>query len=162
MTTYTAERLQDSLLDSRERFLVAIEMLPDEALLQANVIMSASIVDLMEALIAAEAELVTGLMQIDQGKKPENLLKMVKRPFTIPTTTENGRDLDTVFDDFLRVRRQLETWIEEFSNKTLNDPKRYAWLNGKTLGLVIARMSYENEAKYTPFVERFAHAYDHN
>lgn len=158
MTTYTTETIQDALMESRERFLVAIEELPDEALIEAGVIGKASIADLMAAMTMAEAELVTGLMRVDQGKTPTKLLDTLKRPFTIPPATD--RDLDPIFDDFLRVRRQLETWIEEFSNKNLNDPQKYGWLNGKTLGLIIARMSYENENKYVPFVERFAHTYD--
>ncbi len=158
MTTYSTETIQDALLESRERFLIAIETLPDEALIEAGVVGQASIADLMAAMTTAEAELVTGLMQIDQGKKPTKLLDSLKRPFTIRPAVD--RDLDPIFDDFLRVRRQLETWVEEFSNKALNDPKKYKWLNGKTLGLIIARLSYENENKYVPFVERFAHAYD--
>ena len=160
MTTYRTETIQDALLESRERFLIAIEVLPDEELVKAGVIGQASVADLMAAMTTAEAELVTGLMQIDQGKKPAKLLDTLKRPFSI--TPAVARDLDPIFDDFLRVRRQLETWVEEFSNKTLNDSKRYKWSNGKTLGLIIARLSYENENKYVPFVERFAHAYDHS
>jgi len=160
MTTYRTETIQDALLESRERFLIAIEVLPDEELVKAGVIGQASVADLMAAMTTAEAELVTGLMQIDQGKKPAKLLDTLKRPFSIPPAVD--RDLDPIFDDFLRVRRQLETWVEEFSNKALNDSKKYGWLNGKTLGLIIARLSYENENKYVPFVERFAHAYDHS
>lgn len=160
MTTYSTETIQDALLESRERFLIAIEELPDEALIEAGAIWQASIADLMAAMTTAEAELVTGLMRIDQGKKPAKLLDTLKRPFIIPPAVD--RDLDPIFDDFLRVRRQLETWIEEFSNKALNDPQKYTWLNGKPLGLIIARMSYENENKYVPFVERFAHNYDHS
>jgi len=154
MSTYTAENIQENLIHSRERFLIAIEALSDEELVQAGVVGQISIADLMAAMTAAEAELVTGLMRIDQGKKPTKLLETLKRPFTIPPAVD--RDLDPIFDDFLRVRRQLETWIEEFSNKALNDPKKYSWLNGRTLGLTIARMSYENENRYAPFVERFA------
>ena len=159
MTTYSTETIQDALLESRERFLIAIEPLPDEELVKAGVIGQSSIADLMAAMTTAEAELVTGLMRLDQGKKPTKLLDTLKRPFSISPAVD--RDLDPIFDDFLRVRRQLETWIEEFSNKAINDPKRYKWFNGKTLGLIIARLSYENENKYVPFVERFAHAYDH-
>ena len=74
MTTYRIETIQDALLESRERFLIAIETLPDEGLVKAGLIGQVSIADLMVAMTTAEAELVTGLMQIDQGKKPMKLL----------------------------------------------------------------------------------------
>jgi hypothetical protein len=153
------EELLDHLDQSRERLLMAIEPLPDEALLEANAVGRLSIADVLALLAAWEAELVTGLMQINQGKKPAKLLAALAQPeaYEAERYRENqGRDLDRIFDDFQGVRVQLEEWLEEFSERDLADPKRYPWLGGKSLARLIKDMTAGREATYTPQCDTFA------
>ena len=70
----TIEKLLDALDSSRERLLVALDALPDEALLAPNTVGHWSVADLLVQQTAWESELVTGLMRISQGKKPVRLL----------------------------------------------------------------------------------------
>ena len=66
-----------------------------------------------------------------------------------------GRELDRIFDDLQRARTHLERWIGQFHYKELIDSKLYKWSKGKALWQLIARCSYENEARYLPALTRF-------
>lgn len=151
----------DDLLDrldaSRERLLVAIEPLPDEALLQKGAAGSWSIVDVLINLTAWEAELVTGIMRLDQQKRPERLLAALAAPeaYDAARFTENqDRDLDQIFDDLQLVRVQTEDWLAGFSDRALNEKRKR--LDGRSLADVIAASTYEREQRLLPAIEAFA------
>ena len=153
--------LVDKLDQSRERLLVAIEPLSDEALLAANALGKWSIADLLVNLTAWESELVTGLLHIDQGKKPARLLAALAdaEAYSQKRFLENqGRDLDRIFDDLPQVRLQLEEWLEMFSEKQLTNKKQYAYFQGKALAEIIAQTTFQRERRYLPLVEAFARA----
>ena len=149
------EQLLDQLDQSREKLLMAIELLPDEALLQADVIDNWSIADLLVVLSAWESETVTALMQIKKGKKPAKLLVALANPvaYNAQFTPNAKRNLDQVFDDFQRVRTQLEAWLESFSEKEL---LRRKWLQGQALVDIIKAATTENETQYIPTLTTFA------
>jgi hypothetical protein len=162
MNTSKLETLLDNLDSSRERLLVALELLPDEALLVKNAVGDWSVADLLAILTAWEAELVTGLMRLAQGKKPERLLRALANPqaYNAQVYDENqGRDLDQIFDDFQRVRVQVEEWLEHFSEGDLTNPKRYASLRGRALSEIVARATFAHEASYLEQLGAFSQAW---
>lgn len=153
------ESLLDNLDRSREQLLVALENLPDEALLTPNVVGDMSIADCLALQTAWEAELVTGYMRLDQGQKPENLLQALGHPadYNRERLIENReRDLDAIFDDFQHVRLQIEEWLEVFSEKDFMSPRRFTWFLGRSLAQITALLTYEREADYIPAIEAFA------
>ena len=155
----TKEQLLDALDDSRESLLVAIEPLPDEALLEKQAVGEWSVSDVLINLTAWEAELVTGLMRTRQNKRPERLVEALKDPnnYDERRFAENqDRDLDQVFIDLQQVRVQVEEWILEFSERELNNPHRYHWLKGKALKEMIAGTTFEREKKIVPHLQLFA------
>ena len=157
------EQLLDALDNGREQLLIALEPLPDEALLAPGAVGEWSLADLLAVLTAWEAEMVTALLKLDQGKKPERLLTALARPdeFNRQRVAETrGRPLDRVFDDLMKVRLQLEEWLETFSDRQLADKKRYKWFNGRSLAQIVAQTSYENEARYLPAVQKFARSWE--
>jgi hypothetical protein len=157
------ERLLDELDASRERLLVAIEALPDEALVRPGAAAGWSVADVLVNLTLWESELVTALMQIDQGKRPGGLLAALADPaaYNQARFTEfKGRELDAVFDDWMKVRLELEEWLEMLPDQDLTDKKRYSWLNGRTLANLIAQTTYENERRYLPEIEGFAQSWE--
>jgi len=157
------EQLLDALDNGREQLLIALEPLPDEALLAPGAVGEWSLADLLAVLTAWEAEMVTALLKLDQGKKPERLLAALARPdeFNRQRVAETrGRPLDRVFDDLMKVRLQLEEWLETFSDRQLADKKRYKWFNGRSLAQIVAQTSYENEARYLPAVQKFARSWE--
>ncbi len=163
MTKYRLEELLDQLDSSRERLLVAIEPLPDQALLFKGAVNSWTIADVLANLTAWEAEMVTGMLRVDQNKRPDNLLKALKDPqhYDQQRYAENrGRDLDQIFADFQLVRVKLEEWLQQFSEHVLNNRKRFHWFNGHSLAEIIAATTFKREARFLPDIERFAHAWE--
>lgn len=153
------EQLLDQLDATREQLLVAIAELPDEALLQPNAIGRFSISDVLVNITAWEAELITGMMRLDQGKKPGTLIAALsnRKDYNKRRFEENkGRDLDRVFDDLQKVRAELEGWLEIFSEKDFTNPKRYKWFRGKSLKHIIEEVTFNNEKKYVPLMTSFS------
>jgi hypothetical protein len=153
------EQLLDNLDNVRERLLVALDALPDDALLAPNRVGSWSVADFLVQQTAWESELVTGLMRISQGKKPTRLLdalKNVEEYGRLRYEENKGRDLDRIFDDLPQVRIQLEEWLEEFSEKQLTKKGHFPWLKNRSLAQLIAQISYEQELRYLPQVEAVA------
>lgn len=153
-----AMTLQEQLEDVRIRLLEAIAPLPDEALLRSGVVGEWSVADVLAHFVNWEAELVTGLLRIDQGKKPARLLQALadRDAYNDARFQEmKGRDLDRIFDDLQGVRVQLEEWLEEFSDAALEDPDRYPWLEGP-LWELIAEVTFEHEAQHIPALEDYS------
>ena len=158
----TLDNILDNLDNHREQLLVAIEMLPDEALVEEAAIGRFSIADILAIQAVWEAELVTGFMHIDQGKKPEGLLKALADPKTynkMRYLENKERSLDSIFDDYQLVRVQVEQWLEAFSEKDLNDPKRYKFFQGKPLVKIIGEVTWEREVKYASPFSAFAQSW---
>ncbi len=154
--TEMVEKLLDELDSVRERLLVAIDELPDEALLAPNTIGNWSVADLLVQQTAWESELVTGLKQVSEGQKPARLLAALanREEYGRLRYEENqGRDLDRIFDDLPQVRMQVEEWLEEFTEKQLSQKGLYPWLSGQSLAQLIARVTYEQELRTLPLVE---------
>ncbi|PIE80755.1 MAG: hypothetical protein CSA11_06800 [Chloroflexi bacterium] len=155
----TVDTILDKLDDTREQLLIAIEMLPDEALLEENAIGRFSLADVLAIQAAWEAELVTGLMHLDQGKQPERLLAALADPQTYHQQRyiENkDRSLDSIFNNYQQVRVQVEEWLEEFSEKALNDPQHYPFFKGKSLVKIMGEVTWEQEAQYVSPFSAFA------
>jgi uncharacterized damage-inducible protein DinB len=143
----------------REELLVAIEPLPDEALLQPGVMGDWTMADILAHLVAWESEMVTALLRIDQGKTPQRLVDAFADVdgYNARRYQENkGRDLDRIFEDLIGVRVQLEDWLAEFSDKQLNDAKRYSWSRGLPLWHIIAENSFRHEAEHLPAIQAYA------
>jgi hypothetical protein len=155
----TGEQLQEELENVRLRLLEALAALPDQAFIQPGVVNHYSLRDWLFLLSAWEAELVTGLMRVQQGRKPERLLtaRGDRQGYEAQRLRENpDRDLDRIFDDLQGVRIELEGWLEQFPDKQLTDRKRYGWLSGRSLAQLIAEISFQYEAEALPAVESFA------
>ncbi len=160
---FTLEDLLDRLDATRERTLVALEMLPDEALTQPGAIGRWSIADLLSILTAWDAEVVTGLMHLQGGKPPERLLAALRQPDIYNAQRyqdAQGRGLDAIFDDFQSSRLHLEEWLGRLSERALSDPRHYKALGGEPLTRLIARATYEHEARYLSFLTGFAQRWE--
>lgn len=157
------EQLLNKLDASRERLLIAIEPLPDLVLVKKGVVGQWSVADILVNLTVWEAELVTALMKIERGQKPGRLLEALENPKTYNKQRydeNHNRDLDLIFNDLVKVRVELEEWLEMFSAKQLTNPKQYSWFNGKSLADIIAQTTYENEQKYLPHIETFVQSWE--
>lgn len=153
------EDLLDQMDATREQTLVALETLPDEALVAPGVIGRWSVADLLSILTAWDAEVVTGLLRLKQGKAPDKLLAALANPDLYNAgryQDAQGRDLEVIFEDFQGARLHLEEWLSDFSERALTDPRHYKALGGQALGRLIARATFEHEARYLPFLTTYA------
>lgn len=157
------EDLLDRLDATRERTLVALESLPDEALVAPAAVGRWSVADLLSILTAWDAEVVTGLMRLKAGQPPERLLAALRNPNAYNAQRyqdAQGRGLDAIFDDFQGARMHLEEWLSEFSERALTDPGHYKTLGGAPLGRIIAQATHEHEARYLPFLTALAERWE--
>lgn len=153
------EQLQTRLAQVRERFLTAIELLPDEALLTPGAVGAWTVADVVAHLACWEAELVTGLAEVQRGRRPARLLAALadRESYNADRYAENHeRPLDAIFNDWQGARIQLEVRLEDLTDRDLNDPRRYMWWQGKGLWTLIAELSYEHEQAHLPAVSAFA------
>lgn len=157
------ENLYERLDSTREQLLMSLEWLPDEALLLPGVIGDWSIAGLISILTAWDAELVTGLMRLKQGRAPEALLAALADPaaYNAGRYQENlDRDLDGIFEDFQGARVQLEDWLEGFQERDFTDPNRFKPLRGRTLSDLVSAGTYKHEARYLPRLKAFAREWE--
>lgn len=154
-----ALEIQEKLDEVRVRLLEALAGLPDEALTEPGAIGAWSVADVLAHFVNWEAELVTGLNRIDQGRKPGRLLEALqdRQAYNASRYDDSkGRDLDRIFDDLQGVRVQIEDWLLEFSTKDLQEPGRVPGVKNKPLWKIIAEASFEHEASHLAQLEAYA------
>ncbi len=153
------ENIFEQLNRTRERLLVALEPLPDEAFLQPGVMDSWSLADILAHLTVWESELVTSLQRIKQGKKPARMLAAladVDGYNELRFAENKSRDLNRIFDDLQALRLQLEEWLAEFSDRDLSNPDRYAWSDGHPLWRLVEGNSFGHELQHLPQIEAYS------
>lgn len=152
-------QIVEALESTRIRLLEAIEPLSDEELLEPGVLDSLSVRDILVLITVWEAELITGLMRLQQDRKPARLLTALKNreAYNQQVLAENeGRDLERIFEDLQGVYVQLERWLEQFSDRDLASLTRYPSLQGRPLWQIIQSAAFGLEAEFTPVLEAFA------
>ena len=153
------EEIFEELDATRERLLLALEPLPDDAFYEPGVMDDWSTADILTHLIAWESELVTALQRIKQGKKPARILAALNDVdgYNKLRFEENkGREIDRIFSDFRGLRVQLEEWLGEFNNRDLNDTDRFDWSEGHALWMLVEGNSFGHEQQHIPDIERFS------
>ncbi len=126
-----------SLTASHQRIIDAIDDFSDLELIEPNTQGDWSIKDVLAHLAACEAELVKALArEIPQNKRPALFDwddAEVEKQNAQWYAENKDRPLDRVMDDFNGARKQLLRQVSGYNDKDLVDPKKYKWLNGKTL-----------------------------
>jgi hypothetical protein len=153
------EEIFEQLDRTRERLLVALEPLPDEAFLQPGVMDSWTMADILAHLTAWESELVTSLQRINQGKKPARMLAAladVDGYNELRFEENKDRELSRIFDDLRALRLQLEEWLAEFTDRDLSDPNRYDWSDGHPLWRLVEGNSFGHELQHLPHIEDYS------
>jgi hypothetical protein len=131
-----------SLNSSRQRLIDAMNDLTDLELIETGSDGGWSVKDIIAHLAAWEAELVTALARDVAQNKPPRLKGIsdaeVEKLNGQWYTENKDRPLDRVREDFAGARKQLLRQVGGLNDKDLTDPKKYKWLDGKTLADYIA------------------------
>jgi hypothetical protein len=141
------------LESEREAILEILETIPQEHWLTPGVVGEWSIKDILFHLSRWEAELIKLLWELLQEQKPSTLQLTQKN---VDITNQDFylesrfRSLERVLDDFHAVRNQTILRVETFTDKELNDTKRFPWLKERPLWEWIASDSFEHEKEHAP------------
>ncbi len=148
--------LVSALGASRNALLAAIDDLTDFELIEPGVVNDWSVKDILSHLTAWEAELVTLLVQARNTKRPAFLDRGDTDELNAKWYNEyKNRALDRVMADFAAVRKQTIRQVASYSDKELNDPKLYKWLNDEPLWTWIAAETFEHEAEHTEQIKKW-------
>lgn len=145
------KQLLETLARSRAEFLTAIEGLSEAELLSPALDNGWSYKDLLAHLTMWEAQLITLLFNVAQGKAPGTV------HFTQSSVDETNarwhaqnreRPLAQILADFRGIRAQTIRRVEAFSERELFEQGRYPWAKGHSLAEWIASDTYEHEAEH--------------
>lgn len=157
--------LLSSLETSRKRIVEAINDFSDLEMIETATLGDWSIKDVLAHIAAWEAELVTALARdVAQNKRPTlaDLNDELTQKLNAKWYAENkDRPLDRVRDDFSGVRKQLIRQINNFSEKDLVDPKKYKWLEGKTLADYIAGYANGHDEEHIEALKAWQKTHSH-
>lgn len=155
----TVEELQNRLTGLRDKLLTTIADLPDEALSASGAVGDWSVAQVLGIVSAWEAELVTGLAEVQRGKRPArllNALSQVEKYNAQRAAEQADRSLDDVFHDLQGARIHLEMRLEDLTDRDLNDPRRYRWSKNRPLWQWITQGSVDRERSFIPALQAFA------
>ncbi len=131
------EELIQALEDGQQEMVDLLEGLPDEAMLEPGVIGNWSIKDMLAHLTFWEGQAVAVLFQIQQSDQKPSAAFFGKETTDQVNTriheVNNSRPLESIWTDFLGVRKQTIRRVNEVSDDALNNPTRFPWTNGLPL-----------------------------
>ena len=156
--------LLEALEGNRQELIEMLEDLPNETLLEPGVVGDWSIKDILAHLTNWEGQIVTLLFQIQHGmKKPttvhfgsETVDEINQRWY------ESGKDrsLDVIWQDWAGVRKQSIRRVSEFNDLDLNDPQRFAWLDGEPLYQWILNDTVSHEEEHADQIREWLEEHD--
>jgi uncharacterized damage-inducible protein DinB len=145
-----AEVLAD-LRAARERLLSAIEGLSDDDMLRVGAVGIWSVKDVLAHLVSWEAELVTALARLPQsaGRPPQIVeIEDIDEWNAEQYRTNAPRPLAAVLEDFHGVHKHLLEAVAALDNRTLDDNRRFSWMEGEPLSYLILENAAWHEEEH--------------
>ncbi len=144
-------QLLKALDEEHERFIELFVDCNEEAMLTPDPESGWTLKDVLSHLTRWEAELVKLLWNIRQGQKPSTAHFSSSSVDEINAqwrSADQSRPLERILQDYHGIRNQTLRRVEEFSDRELEDPNRYPWLQGRALWEWIAGDSFEHESEH--------------
>ncbi|MEW6580613.1 MAG: DinB family protein [Chloroflexota bacterium] len=145
-----AEVIAD-LRAARERLLSAIEGLGDDDMLRVGAVGIWSVKDVLAHLVSWEAELVTALARLPQsGGRPPQIVEIEDiDEWNAEQYRANAlRSLVAVLEDFHGVHKHLLEAVAALDNRTLDDNRRFPWMEGEPLSYLILENAAWHEEEH--------------
>ncbi len=143
---------------ARARLLDAIDGLGDDVMLRPGVVGIWSVKDTLGHLVAWEAELVTALSRLDQYKrKPPQIVEIedIDEWNDEQYHVNARRSLAAVLDDFHGVHKHLVQAIEALDDNTLDDNRRFPWMEGEPLSYLVLENATWHEEEHAESIEQW-------
>ena len=136
----------DQLRQARETLLAALDGLQQDALLRPGVVGLWSVKDILAHLCAWESELITALSKLDTQMPEIMKIEDINAWNADQYHLNAPRPLDMVLEDFEGVHKHLLQAVQALDDKTLNDARKFRWMEGEPLAyLVTANASWHEE-----------------
>ncbi len=145
-----AEVLAD-LRAARERLLSAIAGLGEDDMLRVGAVGIWSVKDVLAHLVSWEAELVTALTRLPQnaGRPPQIVeIEDIDEWNAEQYRSNAPRALAAVLEDFHGVHKHLLEAIAALDNRTLDDNRRFPWMEGEPLSYLILENAVWHEEEH--------------
>lgn len=145
-----AEVLAD-LRAARERLLSAIAGLGEDDMLRVGAVGIWSVKDVLAHLVSWEAELVTALTRLPQnaGRPPQIVeIEDIDEWNAEQYGSNAPRALAAVLEDFHGVHKHLLEAIAALDNRTLDDNRRFPWMEGEPLSYLILENAVWHEEEH--------------
>ena len=146
----TKQEVLEQIRAARAAMMTELEGLPAEAMLRVGVSGLWSIKDLLAPLIIWQSELITALSRTDRPKLTPNIVQIEDIDgWNMEQYTMNvRRDLEAVMEDYHGVHKHLLLAVEDLDDKTLNDVRRFPWMEGEPLWYLIAENGFWHEKEH--------------
>ncbi|MBX3063663.1 MAG: DinB family protein [Anaerolineae bacterium] len=142
------QTILDQIRVGRVKLEAAIDGLTPDHMRRAGVIGIWSIKDVLAHVTAWESELVTALAKLSKVAPHIVQIDDIDSWNMEQYAINVRRDLDIVLEDFHGVHKHLLKEVEALDEKTLTDPKRFAWMEGEPLSYLIAEESFWHEQEH--------------
>jgi hypothetical protein len=139
----------------------ALDGLTDEHMLQVGAVGIWSIKDVLAHLVAWEAELVTALSRLEQHKRqPPRIVEIddIDEWNEEQYHINAARSLDVVLDDFQGVHKHLIAALEHLDDRTLDDNRRWPWMEGEPLSYLVYENAIWHEDEHTADIRAWREA----
>jgi hypothetical protein len=143
--------------EARGAMLTAIEGLPDDAMLRPGVIGLWSIKDILSHLTSWESELITALARLDKGNRMPEIVQIedIDEWNDEQYRAAARRPLNAVMEDFTGVHKHLLKAVEGLSDDTLENVRKFPWMEGEPLGYLIAENGYWHEQEHAENIRKW-------
>ena len=131
--------------------------LADSEMMVPGVVGEWSVKDILAHLTAWQSELVTALSQLDNPKRVPEIIKIddLDEWNEEQYRTNARRSLQAVREDFQGVHKHLLKAVEELDNDTLENVRKFPWMEGEPLWYLIAENGYWHEEEHADQVRRW-------
>jgi hypothetical protein len=146
----TKQELLNEIRQARATMLKALDGLPNDAMLRPGVVGMWSVKDVLAHLSIWQSELITALDHLDRPQRPPHIVEIEDiDEFNEEQYRANvRRPLDVILEDFEGVHKHLIKTVEELDEKTLNDARKFPWMEGEPLWYLIAENGYWHEQEH--------------
>ena len=133
------KEILEHVREGRTALLAALEDLPPDAMLRPGVAGLWSIKDILAHLTAWQSELVTALTQLDKPTRVPNIVNIedIDAWNDEQYRAAARRSVQAVLEDFNGVHKHLLKAVESLDDKTLDDARKFPWMEGEPLWYLI-------------------------
>ena len=136
---------------ARARLLQAIDGLTDDQMHRVGAVGIWSVKDVLGHLVAWEAELVTTLARLEQhNRHPPRIVEIedIDEWNAEQYHVNAARSLAAVLEDFHGVHKHLIQVLGELDNRTLDDNRRWPWMEGEPLSYLVGENAIWHEEEH--------------